>query len=133
MGYKSMADCVADLKRHKMLRQIDCELDPNLDIGIIQRRVCENRGPALLFTNVKGCDFPMLGNLFATLERTRFIFRDALKRIELLSDLKVDPVRLLQQPVRLRHLPQALIMVASLAIPSFVTIICCCAFAERCG
>ncbi len=109
MGYKSMADCVADLKRHKMLRQIDCELDPNLDIGIIQRRVCENRGPALLFTKVKGCGFPMLGNLFATLERTRFIFRDALKRIELLSDMKVDPARIFRQPGRLRHLPQALI------------------------
>ncbi len=109
MGYKSMADCVADLKRHKMLRQIDCEVDPNLDIGIIQRRVCENGGPALLFSNVKGCEFPLLGNLFATLERTRFIFRDALKRIELLSDLKVDPVRIFRQPARLRHLPQALV------------------------
>ncbi len=108
MGYKSMADCVADLKRHKLLRQIDCEVDPHLEIGMIQRRVCENRGPALLFTNVKGCEFPLLGNLFATLERTRFIFRDALKRIELLSDLKVDPARIFRQPARLRHLPQAL-------------------------
>ena len=108
MGYKSMADCVADLKRHKMLLQIDCEIDPNLDIGMIQRRVCENQGPALLFTKVKGCEFPMLGNLFATLERTRFIFRDALKRIELLSDLKVDPACMFRQPARLRHLPQAL-------------------------
>jgi 4-hydroxy-3-polyprenylbenzoate decarboxylase len=109
MGYKSMADCIADLKRHNMLRQIDCEVDPILEIGIIQRRVCENRGPALLFTNVKGCEFPMLGNLFATLERTRFVFRDALKRIELLSDLKVDPARIFQQPARLRHLPRALV------------------------
>ena len=109
MGYKTMADCVADLKRRNMLRQIDCEIDPNLDIGVLQRRVCENRGPALLFTNVKGCKFPMLGNLFATLERTRFIFRDALKHIELLSDLKIDPTLIFRQPARLRHLPQALI------------------------
>ena len=109
MGYKSMADCVVDLKRHKMLRQIDCEVDPNLDIGMIQRRVCESQGPALLFTKVKGCEFSMLGNLFGTLERTRFIFRDALKRIELLADLKIDPVQILRQPARLRYLPQALI------------------------
>jgi 4-hydroxy-3-polyprenylbenzoate decarboxylase len=104
-----MADCAADLERHKMLRRIDCELDPHLDIGVLQRRVCANQGPALLFTRVKGCRFPMLGNLYATLERTRFIFRDALKRVELLSDLKVDPSLILRQPARLRHLPQALL------------------------
>ena len=92
-----------------MLRQIDCELDPNLDIGVLQRRVCANRGPALFFSNVKGCAFPMLGNLFATLERTRFIFRDALKGLELLSDLKIDPSILLSQPGRLRYLPKALL------------------------
>ncbi len=108
MGYRTLADCVADLKRHKMLREIDCEVDPNLDIGLIQRRVCANRGPALLFTRVKGCDFPMLGNLFGTLERTRFIFRDALPKIKLLTDLKTDPASVLRQPGRMLHLPQAM-------------------------
>jgi len=109
MGYRCIADCAADLERHKMLRRIDCELDPHLDIGVLQRRVCANQGPALLFTRVKGCGFPMLGNLFATLERTRFIFRDALKRVELLTNLKTDPSTVLRQPASLRHLPQALL------------------------
>jgi len=117
MGYRTLADCVADLKRHKMLREIDCELDPNLDIGIIQRRVCAARGPALLFTKVKGCGFPMLGNLFGTLERTQFIFRDALQRIKLLSDLKTDPTSVLRQPARLRHLPQALLHLLPRRVP----------------
>ena len=108
MGYKNLAICVADLERHKMLKRIDCELDPVLDIAAVQRRVYRAGGPALFFTKVKGCSFPMLGNLFGTLERTRFIFRDALRDIELLTALKVNPAEVMRQPLRLRHLPRAL-------------------------
>ncbi|MEA3333313.1 MAG: UbiD family decarboxylase [Pseudomonadota bacterium] len=109
MGYKTLAACVGDLERHKMLKRIDCELDPVLDIGAVQRRVYRAGGPALLFTKVKGYRFPMLGNLFGTLGRTRFIFRDALRDIDLLTDLKVNPAEVLRQPARLRHLPRALV------------------------
>ncbi|MBN2707163.1 MAG: UbiD family decarboxylase, partial [Deltaproteobacteria bacterium] len=70
-------------------------------------RVSRQGGPALLFTRVKDCRFPMLGNLFGTLERTRFIFRDALRDIELLTDLKVNPATILKNPARLRFLPRA--------------------------
>ena len=35
-------------------------------------------GPAIYFARVKGCRFPMVSNLFGTLERTRFLFRDTL-------------------------------------------------------
>ncbi|MBN2810165.1 MAG: UbiD family decarboxylase [Deltaproteobacteria bacterium] len=108
MGYKNLAACVADLERHKMLKRIECELDPHLEIAAVQRRVCRAGGPALLFTRVKGCHFPMLGNLFGTLERTRFIFRDALRDIELLTSLKLNPLLLWRHPGRLRHLPAAL-------------------------
>ncbi len=108
MGYESLAACVADLERHKKLKRIEFELDPALDIAAVQRRVYRAGGPALLFTKVKGCHFPMLGNLFGTLERTRFIFRDALRDIELLTDLKVNPAEVMRHPTRLRHLPRAL-------------------------
>ena len=108
MGYKTLAACVADLERHNMLERIEYELDPELDIAAVQRRVYQAGGPALLFTRVKGCSFPMLGNLFGTLERTRFIFRDALRDIELLTALKVNPVEVMRQPARLLHLPRAL-------------------------
>ena len=107
MGYRSLAQCVAGLRRQGMLRQLDCELDADLEIAALQRRVAAVGGPALLFTRVKNCRFPMLGNLFGTLERTRYIFRDALPDIELLADLKVDPAAVLRKPARLRFLPRA--------------------------
>jgi 4-hydroxy-3-polyprenylbenzoate decarboxylase len=91
MGYRNLNDTVADLERTAQLKRIEVEVDPLLEIGAIQRRVYAAGGPALLFTRVKGCDFPMLGNLFGTLERARYLFRDTLPAIERLVELKVDP------------------------------------------
>lgn len=101
MGYRNSAACVADLERSGSLIRIDQELSPELEIGSIQRRVYQAGGPALLFTRVKGCSFPMLGNLFGTLERTRFIFRDTLKAVERLVQLKVDPRYFIKEPLSL--------------------------------
>ncbi len=91
MGYRNLHDTVADLARTGQLHRVDVEIDPFLEIGAIQRRVYARGGPALLFTRVKGCAFPMLGNLFGTLERARYLFRDTLPAIERLVALKVDP------------------------------------------
>jgi len=101
LGYRNLAACVADLERSGSLIRIDRELSAELEIGSIQRRVYQAGGPALLFTRVQGCSFPMLGNLFGTLERTRFIFRDTLKAVERLVQLKVDPKAFLKRPASL--------------------------------
>jgi 4-hydroxy-3-polyprenylbenzoate decarboxylase len=50
----------------------------------------------------------MAGNIFGTLNRARFIFRDTLKAIERLVKLKVDPVELLKRPWKFAGLPKAL-------------------------
>lgn len=101
MGYRNLASCVTDLERSGALIRIDQELSSDLVIGSIQRRVYQAEGPALLFSRVKGCSFPMLGNLFGTLDRTRFIFRDTLKAVERLVQLKVDPRSFLKEPASL--------------------------------
>jgi 4-hydroxy-3-polyprenylbenzoate decarboxylase len=98
MGYRNLRECVDDLTAHGALVRIDREVDANLEAGAIQRRVYQAGGPALLFTRVKGCGFPLLGNLFGTLERTRFIFRDTLADIKRLVELKVNPLPLLKNP-----------------------------------
>ncbi len=108
MGYTNLHDCVHDLEAAGQLRRIDTEIDPRLEMGVIQRRAFQAGGPALLFTRVKGSGFPMLGNLFGTLSRTRFLFRDTLKRVETLVQLKVDPAETLRRPWRLGSLPRAL-------------------------
>ena len=67
--YRNLRQCVADLEATKQLVRIDAPVDANLELAEIQRRVFRAAGPALLFANVVGCRFPMLGNLFGTIER----------------------------------------------------------------
>lgn len=101
MGYKSLADCVADLEKHGHLIRIKEEVDPYLEMAAIHLRVYEQNGPALLFENVKGSKFPAVSNLFGTLERSKFMFRDSLPKVEQLVNLRSDPVKALKNPFKL--------------------------------
>jgi 4-hydroxy-3-polyprenylbenzoate decarboxylase len=105
VGYRNLQQCVADLERHGQLVRLKCEVSAELEAAEIHRRVCERGGPALLFENVAGCQFPMVSNLFGTMDRARFIFRDALQGVETLVQLKKDPLYLLRH---LSRVPSAL-------------------------
>src|SRR5262249_9500606 len=109
MGYRNLRACVANLERTRQLVRVDAEVDPFLEAAEIQRRVYAAAGPALLFTRVKGCDFPMLGNLFGTLERMRFLFRDTLDAVRHLVELKIDPSAFWKNPWRYRDVPRTLL------------------------
>ncbi|MGP0068102.1 MAG: UbiD family decarboxylase [Isosphaeraceae bacterium] len=105
MGYRSLADCVRDLESTGQLIAIDQEVDPYLEVAAIQRRVYQAGGPALLFRRVKGTEFPVLGNLFGTLDRSKYLFRDTLESVRRLVELKVDPGALGKKPWRYRGVP----------------------------
>lgn len=98
MGYKSLAECVADLEKHGHLLRIKEEVDPYLEMAAIHLRVFEQKGPALFFEKVKGSPFPAVSNLFGTLERSKFMFRDSLSRVGQLVDLRSDPMKALKNP-----------------------------------
>ncbi len=107
MGYRTLADCVEDLRRTGRLVAIDREVDPDLEAAAIQRRVFEAGGPAILFRRVKGTAFPMAGNLFGSMERTHYLFRDTLEAVRHLVELKVRPPAALARPWRYRDVPFA--------------------------
>lgn len=100
MGYNSLQDCINDLERHGHLVRIKQEVDPYLEMAAIHLRVYEHGGPALLFENIKGSKFPAVSNLFGTLDRSRFMFRDTLEKIKVLVDIKGDPVKAIKHPFR---------------------------------
>lgn len=106
MGYKTLRQAVTDLEHSGQLIRIDQPIDPYLLAGAIQRRVYQHQGPALLFTNLKDCRFPAVANLFGTLERTRYLFRDTLRRVETLVQLKIDPKNLIKNPSSLLSAPR---------------------------
>ncbi len=99
MGYRSLEACVLDLERNGRLVRVREEVDPHLEMAAIHLRVYERGGPALLFERVRGCRFPATSNLFGTLERARFLFRDTLARVQALVELKYDPMRVIRRPL----------------------------------
>ena len=100
MSYRSLRHCVNDLERTGQLVRIKAELDPNLEIAEIHRRVYDAGGPALLFERVKGSPFQAVSNLYGTFERTEYIFRDTIKRVQKVIELKVDPTNFFKKPTR---------------------------------
>ncbi|MBK8655534.1 MAG: UbiD family decarboxylase [Haliscomenobacter sp.] len=100
MPYSSMHACVLDLERTQQLVRIREEADPDLEMAEIHRRVYEAGGPALLFENVKGSPFPAVSNIYGTVERTRFLFRHTMEKVQRVIELKSDPANLLRRPLR---------------------------------
>ena len=101
MGYRSLRACLIDLERTGQLVRIHEEIDARLEAAEIQRRVYAAGGPALCFERVRSCRFPMVSNLFGTIERTRYLFRDALRNVQQLIELKIDPPAAFRRPWKL--------------------------------
>ena len=93
MQYKDLRDFIRQLEAGGELKRIQVEVDPNLEITEICDRTLRSGGPALLFENVKGSGFPLLGNLFGTPKRVALGMGeesvDALREVgRLLANLK---------------------------------------------
>ena len=100
MAYSTMEECLLDLERNGQLRRIKEETDPHLQMAAVQLRVYEAGGPALLFENIKGSKYRAASNIFGTLERSRFIFRETLQLVQQLIDLKSNPVQAFKHPFK---------------------------------
>lgn len=106
MAYTSLEDCLLDLEKHGMLVRVKEEVDPHLEMASIHLRVHAAKGPALLFENIKCPDrtkrlgFRAASNIFGTLERSRFLFRDTIDTVKALVELKSNPGKALKAPLR---------------------------------
>ncbi len=105
MGYRNLKECVDDLESNGHLVRFDRPVEANLEIAEIHRRVYRSGGPAILFTKVNDCRFPMVSNLFGTLERARFIFRDTFENVRRAIQLKIHPEEALKQPLKYWRAP----------------------------
>lgn len=100
MSYLSLEQCLLDLEKHNYLVRIKEEVDPYLEMASIHLRVFEAGGPALLFENVKGTKYRAASNIFGSLERSKFIFRDTFAAVQKLIEFKNDPLKALKQPFK---------------------------------
>lgn len=112
MGYKSLKASLDDLEKNNHLIRIKEEVDPNLEMAAIHLRVHEMRGPALLFENVKNTEFKCASNIFGTLERSKFIFRDTISKMQTLIEIKNNPMMVLKNPFK--YVPVSLTALSAL-------------------
>jgi 2,5-furandicarboxylate decarboxylase 1 len=69
MAFKDLRDFLSLLERKGDLLRTRKPVDVKYEISSYIRKTSDERGPALLFENVKNFDMPVLGGLFATRER----------------------------------------------------------------
>ncbi|MDX1812792.1 MAG: UbiD family decarboxylase, partial [Gammaproteobacteria bacterium] len=69
MKYNDLRDFIDQLEAIGELKRIQYEVDPYLEVTEIADRTLRAHGPALLFENVKGSEYPILANLFGTPHR----------------------------------------------------------------
>lgn len=98
MAYASLEECLIDLEKNGHLIRIKEEVDPHLEMAAIHLRVYAQKGPALLFENVKGSRFRAASNIFGTLERSKFIFRDTIASVQKIIALKNNPTEAFKKP-----------------------------------
>ena len=92
MGYRTLAECVDDLRAHGQLVAIDAGDRPAPGGGRHPAAGLRGGGAGAPVPTRQGerrsrC----VGNLFGTIERTRFLFRDTLEAVRRLVELKVSP------------------------------------------
>ena len=92
---RNLREFLALLRERGDLHEITAPVDPRLEIAEIHRRVIARGGPALLFRNPVGADFPVVTNLFGTPERVLLSFgkrpRELVQRIVDAADRLVPP------------------------------------------
>ncbi len=106
MNESPLRATVEALRRTGQLIELADPVDARLEAAEIQRRVFARGGPAILFHQVLDCRFPLLGNMFGTMERARFVFRRTWDRVRRAIELKLDPSLLARHPTR--YVPAAL-------------------------
>lgn len=67
--HKNLRSFIEQLRKESLIVEVPEEVDPYLELAEIHRRVVEHNGPALLFTRVKGSRFPVVTNLFGSVQR----------------------------------------------------------------
>src|ERR1035437_1172928 len=107
MAYKNLLDCLIDLEKNGQLIRVKEEVNPELEMAAIHLRVHEAGGKAILFENIKGCNYQAASNIFGTVERSKFIFREHFADVQKLIEIKNNPAIILKHPFKYVGLAKA--------------------------
>ena len=74
MSFPDLRTFIDQLRRSNDVVYIDAPVNPVEEAAEIHRRVIAANGPALVFRNITGADFPLVTNLFGTAKRAELAF-----------------------------------------------------------
>ena len=100
MAYASLEECLIDLEKNGQLIRIKEEVDPYLEMAAIHLKAYAAGGPTILFEKVKGSKYRAVSNIYGSLQRSEFIFRDTLQHVRNLIDIKNDPASAIKKPFK---------------------------------
>jgi UbiD family decarboxylase len=93
--FPDLRSFIERLRRDGDLAVVAVPVDARLEVAEIHRRVIAAGGPALLFTEVRGADFPVVTNLFGTARRAELAFgerpRHLVRRLAELAETLLPP------------------------------------------
>ena len=69
MPIEDIGQFIKELENAGELKRVKTQVDVNLEIAEILKRIMYANGPAVLFEDVKGYDMPVLGNAFGSIKR----------------------------------------------------------------
>ena len=100
MGYKSLHQCISDLERKGEVKRVSDESDPNIQMASIHLDEFAKDRKVVLFENVKGTKYQAVSNLFGSLSRSRYMFRDSLQIVKDLINIRTNPQYIFKHPFR---------------------------------
>jgi 4-hydroxy-3-polyprenylbenzoate decarboxylase len=98
--YTTLEECLLDLEKRGHLVRIKEEIDPHLEMAAVHLKMFEKQGPAILFEKVKGTRYRAVSNLFGTIERSKFMFRDTYAKMQELVQIRNNPLLALKKPLQ---------------------------------
>jgi len=112
MPYKSLREWIAKLEKEGQLKRISAEVDWNLELGAIARRIADQGGPALLFEKIKDYHNTRCRRLFlggpGSRERLAMAlslsketgYRDMVEFIKKRLEIRMETVKVTTGPVK---------------------------------
>ena len=79
--YRSFREIIELLDSQGKLVRLTKRVNPQFEMPALMKTL-EDESKAFIFENVKGSKYPAVSNLYGTLERSNFIFRDSINKVK---------------------------------------------------
>ena len=96
--YDSLRNAVNDLEVNSQLIRVKEVVSGYLEAAEIHRRILKIKGLPFCLKKIEHSPFQAVSNLYGTYDRTNFLFRHTLAKVQSLMAIKADPASAFRNP-----------------------------------